>query len=635
MRKIGPRGPIGPIFLALVFSCGALEFTERESAHLRQALRALNATEADLGFQKDVDEPRSALRWIRDALHQPLSLNRAGQAIWDAANSSDPDAVWRVAVEFLEADVPHAEPPAEPSAHDWDGCPPELKSALAAFLLEASHAALLVESASGSLTREEMELLAVVSLGGTLRVEDDPDARAALEAAGIAPVRIETFIEDSRALDARPAAERFLDTAEKFQVGALLEAGRIFSRAAAALAAAARGVTDWPAQTRAMETPLGPIYILGPDELHFSHAALLVIAPAGSQRYSGDAAAANGLIGHRLSGVIDLDGDDLYASSNLLGAAAALFGVSVVIDCSGDDTWRPNFVGPAAGFWGAGWLEDRAGNDLYESRTLGQGAALAGLGVLLDKDGHDSYGIGSSGQGFAGWRGFGILLDHKGNDRYFAGGLEADHERNPDRFISLAQGFAIGMRPFAGGGIGALIDLEGNDRYLADVYGQGVSYYYSAGFLIDGSGHDRYDVHHYGQGCGIHLSHGLLVDRDGDDRYVGGTLVQGAAHDFAVGGLLDRAGNDTYLASQHAQGHGMNNALGWLVDITGDDVYDARDPLVSQGVGNTGGFRESGSIGLLLDLGGQDRYSVDGADGRCVLRPLYGVVFDAESEDAP
>ena len=34
---------------------------EREQEHLRQALRAMNLTEADLGFTKDVAEPRQAL----------------------------------------------------------------------------------------------------------------------------------------------------------------------------------------------------------------------------------------------------------------------------------------------------------------------------------------------------------------------------------------------------------------------------------------------------------------------------------------------------------------------------------------------------------------------------------------------
>lgn len=634
MRKFGPIGPIGPIFLAFALCSSALEFTEQEAAHLHAALRALNATPSDLGFQKDVGEPRSALRWIRDALHDPLALNRAGQALWDAANAADPDAIWTRAGAMLEADF--FEPDDGPNQpFTCDACPPSLAPALTEFIREAQRADALLTRAFASLSREEMEQLAVGSLGGSLRVEDDPSARAALEAAGISPAQVDAFIEEGKSLDARPAGERFLDAAEKLDLGALLSAGRVFERAVAALAAAARKAESWPERSWSLDTPLGPIWILGQDVTAFSAAALAVIAPSGDQRYSDAAGVANGLGPQRLSAIIDLTGHDVYRATNLFGAASALFGFSVVIDDAGDDVWRADYAGPAAGCWGVGWLEDRAGRDLYESRLVGQGAAIAGLGVLIDIEGNDSYGIGSSGQGFAGWRGFGLLLDRSGNDRYFAGGLEPDHERNPDRFVSLAQGFSIGIRPFAGGGVGALIDLAGNDRYLADVFGQGVSYYYSAGFLIDGGGHDRYDVHHYGQGCGIHLSLGLLADLAGDDRYVGGILAQGAAHDFAVGGLLDRGGDDTYVASQHAQGHGMNNALGWLLDAGGDDIYEGRDPSVTQGVGNTGGFRDSGSIGLLLDLGGRDRYSSGGADGRTAIRPLYGVVLDVAEEETP
>ena len=52
------------------------------------------------------------------------------------------------------------------------------------------------------------------------------------------------------------------------------------------------------------------------------------------------------------------------------------------------------------------------------------------------------------------------------------------------------------------------------------MYGQGVSYWYSAGFLLDSAGNDTYRVHQYGQGSGIHLSLGLLADGAGDELVV-------------------------------------------------------------------------------------------------------------------
>ncbi len=622
--------------LAAASVAGAVELTPAERAHLDRALAAMNASVSDLGFQKDVGEPRDALGWIRSALHDPLALNRAASALWAAAESDESDASWRCAAELLES--PLADKPAleeHRSAVDVSGLGEGWADAMESFLLEARRADALLDQAFSRLTREEMERLAVGALGGWLQLDDTDSDRAALEAAGISSAVIEDHLREERALDARPAAERFLDAAEKFDLGALLSAGRVFQRAVSALALHVKTLDGWPGATWSADTELGPIYVLGPEVTVFTNAALLVMGPTGDRRYAGPAGAANGLLGRRLAAIVELGGRTVYDGTELLGAASALFGAAVAIDAGGDDVWRADFAGPAAGIWGAGWLEDRAGDDVYISRAMGQGAAFAGLGALIDAEGQDRFEIGWYGQGFAGWRGFGLLLDRAGHDGYFAGGREPDHERNPDRFMSLAQGFAIGIRPFAGGGVGALIDLAGNDRYLAEVYGQGVSYYYSAGFLLDGAGHDRYDVHHYGQGCGIHLSLGLLVDFAGDDRYVGGTLAQGAAHDFAVGGLLDRGGDDTYIATRHAQGHGMNNALGWLLDAGGDDVYDGRDAETTQGVGNTGGIRDSGSLGLLLDLGGRDRYSSGGADDRLTLRPLYGIVYDVEAEEAP
>jgi hypothetical protein len=227
-------------------------------------------------------------------------------------------------------------------------------------------------------------------------------------------------------------------------------------------------------------------------------------------------------------------------------------------------------------------------------------------------------------------RGAGWLIDRAGHDRYLAGNRERDWGRHADRFLSLAQAFSIGLRPFAGGGFAALVDLGGNDTYVADVYGQGVSYWYSAAFLIDADGNDTYRMFHYGQGSGIHLSLGLLSDEAGDDSYTGSILAQGNAHDYAVGLLIDRAGNDTYTADSYSQGRGLYNALGVLIEGGGDDVYSARHTNECQGLGHDGGPREYGSLGLLLDEGGHDEYACGAAGACATLRPWYGVVWDGD-----
>lgn len=625
--------------LALALSCArAVELSERETKALRNALQALNATECDLGFQKDLGEPRSALSWIRQALNDPLRFNPVAQALWESArNNEDPNALWeqaRILLEVAAVALPDPPEPADvvaPLASDI--CPASLREPLAKFFNQSRRAKSLVRQAVQNLSVEEQRRLAVSTFGGVFRLEHEEKTRRVFMRAGIGENEIAEFIRESDALDARPGAERFFEAAQKFDLAPILAAGRALHQATRALADAARSIQEWPGHTVSWDEPdLGRVVILGTNNTEFAEPAFLVLAPRGNQRYRGAVGAANGLAGLPLAVLIDLDGNDLYESHDLVGPGAALMGISVVIDEAGDDTWRLEYAGAGAGFWGAGILEDRAGNDVRIGRAMGQGAAFAGVGLLIEHAGNDRYEIGLQGQGFSGWRGFGMLIDRAGHDVYYAGGLEPDHERNPDRFLSLSQGFSMGMRPFAGGGVAALIDLEGNDLYFGDVFAQGVSYYYSAGLLIDGGGHDRYLTHHYGQGCGIHLSLGLLADLGGHDRYIGGILAQGAGHDFAVGMLIDREGDDLYSAALHAQGHGMNNSVGLLIDSAGDDIYDGRDPQTTQGVGNTGGFRESGSIGVLIDLGGNDRYSCGARNDDRRVRPLYGTVFDGREE---
>lgn len=607
--------------------------TAREQAHLQDALRAMNLTEADLGFTKDVAEPRLCLGWVRTALHEPYTLTRAGAELWAAAQEGSATSWWVTAGALLElGKTPEAEAVSSSQADTWEGLDPRLADALSRFMQSARLANGLLDRAYGKLSREEMSYLAAATLAGTYNAEDEESTRTALAEAGIAEGDVTAVIEEGHALDATPSATRYLDLVEKLDRTALVEAGHVFQRAVRDLYEVARGVERWPEGNVLLVTDLGKVRVASVSDDAYTDKSLLIIEPGGHNTYLGPAGAANALRDQRLSAIIDLGGHDSYRSAGLLGAGSALFGVAVVIDAAGDDTWRAAYAGQGAGFFGTGWVEEGGGDDDYEARALAQGAAVVGVGALLDRGGHDVYDVGLQGQAFSGLFGLGLLVDDEGNDRYLAGGREPDHERNQDRYLSLAQGFSIGLRPFAGGGVAALIDRAGNDTYVADVYGQGASYYYSAGILLDGGGNDTYTVYQYGQGAGIHLSLGLLVDEAGHDAYSGGILVQGVAHDFAVGGLMDRGGRDTYLADHDAQGHGMNSALAWLLDADGDDVYVARDPANSQGIGNSGGERESGSLGLLLDLGGRDRYSCGATDHLRLQRPLYGIVYDVGTD---
>ena len=171
--------------------------------------------------------------------------------------------------------------------------------------------------------------------------------------------------------------------------------------------------------------------------------------------------------------------------------------------------------------------------------------------VPVRYDDNDIYLCARQSQGFASTFGAGLLYDQTGNDIYRAGGHYLHPPLLPNDFQSLSQGFSIGFRPRAAGGVGILIDEEGNDFYDAEVYAQGTSYWYSIGLLFDGAGNDRYLATQYAQGAGVHLSVGSLWDRGGDDHYVAQLgVTQGTAHDLSVGLLIDESGNDYYVVER-------------------------------------------------------------------------------------
>lgn len=616
------------LVLALMFlPCMALAGPEpgtNEIAHLRHALSAIGMSPVDMGFTKDLGKPRIALPCTRNVLSSPLKLPAMADDLYRAILEG-PDNLWPLFHSWMKTKIPEAEQP-------LDAAPgfPVLNEPLQIFYAAAQESSLLLETAFGKLSRAEQEYLACSILAGTFNAEDYKTARDALSAAGFSSNLVAEVIKEGMQLDPKPSADRFLDALEKIEMGALLEAGRIFVEAAAQLRDAAQAAAYWPESVVIAETRLGKIAVGSKSDDVYDTPFLLILDPAGNDKYT--EALAQGLKNHPLSAVVDLRGYDTYAGQGVIGPGAALWGVCIILDAGGNDSYSADYTGLGAGLFGAAWLEDCAGDDLYRAHALAEGAAFAGIGVLHDLAGNDLYQAGFSSQASAGVMAIGLLIDREGNDHYIAGGREHDWERNDERYISLSQGCAIGMRPYAGGGIAALVDLAGNDFYEADVYGQGVGYWYSIGMLLDASGHDRYSLHQYGQGAGIHLSAGLLWDGQGSDVYSGYILAQGAAHDYAVGMLFDESGNDTYTADHHSQGRALNTAMALLIDSAGSDGYFARQPDQCQGVGNPGDKREYGSLALLLDLQGADLYSCGAEDGARLERPDFGIVYDLKEE---
>ncbi len=210
-----------------------------------------------------------------------------------------------------------------------------------------------------------------------------------------------------------------------------------------------------------------------------------------------------------------------------------------------------------------------------------------------------------------------------------------------------------------------VIDVGGDDQYHASGLRLGVS------AVIDFAGNDRYaGTPEQGPASAL-LGISLIDDRAGNDRYEGGLLSAGAAM-FGASLLLDRAGNDTYVGSEWSIGAGMYGAgflfdlgggadtyigeflcqgvggplgLGVLVDEGGRDLYRANGPqpsgygtpavynAFSQGIGFGYRMYGAGGIGILSDLGGDDRYEAgEFAQGGGYYYAL-GILHDAGGRD--
>ncbi len=327
--------------------------------------------------------------------------------------------------------------------------------------------------------------------------------------------------------------------------------------------------------------------------------------------------------------VIDLNGDDEYRAAKGIALGTGVAGIGILVDLNGNDIYTSGPIGQGAGLLGFGLLWDKSGDDKYFSGFFGQGAGNFGIGLLIDSEGNDYYSAVDWAQGVGGPIGYGLLADKQGNDIYYAGGHYPHRPLLPDRYRSFAQGFGIGWRPDASGGIGYLIDMSGNDHYSVEVYGQGTAYWFSIGMLTDLKGNDFYTATEYAQGAGIHLALGLLRDLEGNDHYFS-TFgpSQGEGHDFSVGFLIDDQGNDDYTVSG-GLGIGLHNSVGIFVDKKGNDSYMIRESL---GLGDANISRGLFGIGIFLDLGGRDFYPANqhAKNNNWWIQGSFGVGIDAE-----
>lgn len=359
---------------------------------------------------------------------------------------------------------------------------------------------------------------------------------------------------------------------------------------------------------------------------------ILIIDGGGNDLYRGNTTRATGFGKFNpFNIIIDFEGNDVYTGKRVFSIASGFFGAGVIFDLKGDDFYKGGYYSIGSGFFGTGILFDKEGDDTYQSKVFSQGSAFFGTGVLIDLEGNDTYRLWNYGQGFASTKGYGILYDKKGSDSYIAYGKFIHHPLLPSETRSFAQGFSIGWRPYASGGIGVLIDEEGNDLYYSEVYGQGTSYFYSIGMLLDKKGNDLYSASEYAQGSGIHLSAGILVDLEGHDDYISRYgPAQGEGHDLSVGILIDKKGDDFYKVSG-GQGIGLTNSIGIFIDSDGNDVYTTWEKKLGQGSGTWA--RGFCGIGIFLDLKGKDLYPLkDYKENLSIqVKGKYGVKIDPDT----
>ncbi len=322
---------------------------------------------------------------------------------------------------------------------------------------------------------------------------------------------------------------------------------------------------------------------------------------------------------------LDLQGDDYYHSEELAGLISAKGGIGILYDASGDDVYSGKDYSVSA-VWGYAELWDNSGNDTYNFGLHSAGAATFGICLLVDEEGSDSYRVTQYGEGFGSTLGFGAIIDYQGFDNYYAGGKYMHVPLAPLDYRSLSQGFGFGMRPDLAGGIGMIYDEDGNDNYTGGVYSQAVAYWYALGIIYDKQGYDYYDSVYYPQGSGIHLACGFLYDGAGEDHYYSKHGPgQGAAHDWAVGFLIDRSGNDHYSV-EGGNGVALTNSVTIFLDGSGDDNYQRQ---LEDNYGFSRPARGTGGIGIFLDTGGNDKYPVEVcANDRYWSRGYYGIGLD-------
>lgn len=365
----------------------------------------------------------------------------------------------------------------------------------------------------------------------------------------------------------------------------------------------------------------------------------LCIGGEGNNTYTADAAL-----------VIDLGGDDIHA--HRAGAGSTTMPVSITIDLSGDDAYtREDGPAQGAGNLGIGILVDLEGDDSYSIATpttagnvasVGQGSNhSAGVGILYDGAGTDAYAITNAkydqttatGQGRGAQPGFGLLMDVGIDDDSYVlrarqpGPIELPNEVKVGGINVNGQGRG-GL-----GGVGILSDDGGADSMTLEAI---------AATVAPTESRPVTSVPLFGpSGLATASTGGVALVRNGpgnSKRTVLGTqqgpwagIVGASAFGWASGGaaaLIDEGGDDVY--DMRAASIGSRAIM--IDDSCGCEgaaaVATQSIPNVAAASVSGMGYAVGGGVGMLRDLGGDDRYLAD------VTATVLAHVDDARTQGA-
>jgi len=579
----------------------AAQWTPAEQAGIADALKVGNMSPTDLNYIRRMVEPARPMAFVEEAIDNPLVISNTLMGMHREAVSGDLSERLLAAAQLHGVTEPL--PLAPGGAPALGELPEPLRAPIGRLIAVMQAADLKVREATANLSAAEQRTL-VDRLPGIATEE---------------PKVVFSFVRPSTATDAEVWA--LLDKVDQRKlIGAAITVAQESERCRNALRATNADVAG------KLKIKIGSYVVVvggrGPT-FHDDVDARLTIDLGGADTYMGRHGAGVGYTGV----LIDLGGNDTYSPADL-SVGAAILGIGLAYDNAGDDHYRGGSLQFGASLAGVGGLCDTAGNDVYHTEGLGQGFALAGAGVCLDQAGDDQYFVGLLGQGAGRTQGVGWLIDRTGADIYRAGSIALNEPLFTGVFYAFAQGFGMGYRDDRGGiagGVGLLTDGAGNDVYSGDTYAQAASYWFGVGSLGDLEGGDLYSAHHYAQASAMHACFAFLYDAAGEDTYA---VKVGAAHaighDYGVAVLVDQGGDDTYTSRDSTPGIGSANGLGVFVESAGNDRYHGPP-------GRGLAARGSGSVGVFVDLTGQDLYRFGLGDDQAAARETWGVARDVET----